>query len=138
MPIDGEPGIPYTDLKEGFALPTATFRLEASAVADYLKAVGDDGRAYGDLVPPLAVAAFALKALSSSVVMLPGLVYTEAKIELSGVARVGDTIKCFGKVSRKVKWDDFTLLTLAFSIQKQSGETIMKGGTGLILPTSGL
>jgi hypothetical protein len=128
--------IPYNQLKVDFELPRADYKLEPAMVTAYLKAVKENGEAYrsSNLVPPMAVAAYAMTAISDSVILPPGVIHTSGEIEFRGRVNVGDTISCYGRVSHQLKRGDIHLLTIDFSIRNQKGSPVISGKTSFVLP----
>jgi hypothetical protein len=131
--------IPYQKLKVGFELPRADYKLKPAMVAAYLKAVKESDEIYCDskLVPPMAVAAYAMTAISDSVILPPGVIHTNGEIEFRGRVTVGDTISCYGRVSHQLKRGDIHLLTIDFSIRNQKGSAVITGKTSFVLPENG-
>ena len=97
----------YQDLKTGQEFPPATFQVDSTIVADYLKAIEEDNVLYQDtgLVPPMAVAALALKALINAISMPPGTIHVSQD-----------------------------LMTVAISVVNQKNRPVLAGKTGFILP----
>ena len=137
--LDGmkkQPKIPYKQLKLGLELPRSDYELKPAMVAAYLRAVKEDDEAYrsSQLVPPMAVAAYAMTAISDSVILPPGVIHTHGEIEFLGRVSVGDTISCYGKVSHQLNRGDIHLLTIDFSICNQKGSAVITGKTSFVLP----
>ena len=128
--------VSYKQLEVGLELPRRSYEIKPSMIADYLKAVEEDGGLYDNdnLVPPMAVAAYAMNAIADSVILPPGVVHSHGQIEFLGRASAGDTIECYGKVSQKLERGSLHLLTVDFNIQKQDGSEILKGKTSLLIP----
>src|SRR5512139_3483103 len=108
----------YHQLTAGFQFPSRTYTLDAAMVRDYLQAVDENGGLYRSepLVPPLAVAAFAMSALSGEITMPPGTVHVTQELEFLSLVRIGDTITCNSKVSRKVDRGGLRLMTTDISV----------------------
>lgn len=85
----------------------------------------------------MAVAAYAMTAISDSVILPPGVIHTHGEIEFRGKVNVGDTISCYGKVSHQLDRGDVHLLTIDFSICNQNGREVLKGKTSFVLPENG-
>jgi hypothetical protein len=126
----------YHQLTAGFEFPSRTYNLDAAMVRDYLQAVDENGGLYRSepLVPPLAVAAFAMSALSGEITMPPGTVHVSQELEFLCFVRIGDTITCNSKVSRKVDRGGLRLMTTDISVTNQNGEKVLGGRVGFVLP----
>jgi hypothetical protein len=76
--------IEYSELNTGYEFPPASFQLDSTIVANYIKAVGDNSPVYqnGKFVPPIAVAAFSMAALSKDISLPPGAIHVSQEIEL--------------------------------------------------------
>ncbi len=131
--------VSYKQLEVGFELPCRSYEIKPAMIADYLRAVEEDGGLYnnGNLVPPMAVAAYAINAIADSVILPPGAVHTHGEIEFLGLAKAGDTIDCYGTVSQKLERGSLHFLTMDFRILKPDGSRILKGKTNLVLSQGG-
>lgn len=126
--------IDYSRLEVGYELPASSYHLDHAAVATYLGAVGDGTNLYSgnDLVPPMAVAAYAIAALSENV--LPGTIHVSQELEFQGVVTVNDTLTCYAKVSRKQSRGKLRLLFIDLNVFNQRNKTVLTGKTSFILP----
>ena len=131
--------VSYKQLEVGFELPCRSYEIKAAIIADYLRAVEEDSGLYnnGSPVPPMAIAAYAMNAIADSVILPPGVVHTHGEIEFLGLAKVGDTIDCYGTVSQKLERGNLHFLTIDFCILKQDGSHILRGKTSLVIPEGG-
>ncbi len=127
--------ISYKQLEVGYELPCSNYELKPSMINAYLKAVEEDEEPYrsSNLAPPMAVAAYAMNAISDSVILPPGVIHTHGEIEFSGKVKTSDVISCCSKVSQKLDRGNVHLLTLDFSIFNQNGGAVLKGKTSFIL-----
>jgi len=131
--------IEYKQLEVGYAFSPASYRLEPSRIALYLKAVEETSTLYRDsgLVPPMAVAANAITALSQDISLPEGAVHVSQELEFCDVARVNDTITCYSRVSRKQVRGQIHLMTVDFHMENQQKKIILTGKTSFILPPDG-
>ena len=70
--------ISYEELIPGYAFPPATYELSASLVSKYLKAVDSAGDGF---VPPLAITACAIAAMTGSLSLPSGAIVIHASQE---------------------------------------------------------
>ncbi len=126
----------YQDLKAGQEFPPASFQVDSTTVADYLKAVGEDNVIYRNtgLVPPMAVAALALKALISAISMPPGTIHVSQEFEFMATVSTRDTLTSQATVSRIQERGKLHLITVAVSVLNQENKPVLAGKTGFILP----
>ncbi|MBA7484856.1 hypothetical protein ES707_20387 [subsurface metagenome] len=128
--------IRYQQLEVGYELPSISYKLEPSMVAAYLRAVQEHSELYKDrkLVPPMAIAAYAMAALSENILLPPGVIHTDGQIQFLGIVNVGDTISCYSRVSQKQDRGRFHLLTIDFTVFNQERKQVLTGKTSFILP----
>ena len=126
----------YNQLEAGDDLPASSYKLDGPMVAIYLKAVEETGGLYQEteLVPPMAIAAYAMAALSESVYLPPGTIHISQELGFVGTASVNDTITSFAKVSRKQSRGEFHFLTIEFNVFNQNQAAVLVGKTSFILP----
>ncbi|MFH1775821.1 MAG: MaoC family dehydratase N-terminal domain-containing protein [Chloroflexota bacterium] len=130
-----QPKVEFSQLEPGYEFPPASYRLEPAAVATYLKAVEDSNR-YGDggLVPPTAIAAYAMAALGEAISLPPGTIHISQELDFINATNIGDTITSYAKVSRKQERGRLHLLTVTLDVRNQGGQPVLAGRTGFILP----
>jgi len=128
--------IKYQQLEVGYELPSISYKLEPSMVATYLAAVKETSSIYWDnnLVPPMAIAAYAMTGLSDGVELPPGVIHTHGEVQFLGIVNVGDTISCYSRVSQKQDRGRFHLLTIDFTVFNQERKQVLTGKTSFILP----
>jgi acyl dehydratase len=133
-----EQNVDYSKLEVGYEFPPTTFRLDSSLVADYIAAVGETSPVYrgSKLVPPMAIAAFAMAALSKGFSLQSGAIHVSQEMEFINTVSTGDIITSHAKVSRKQKRSIFHILTIDFHAVNQDDKAVLAGKTEFILPES--
>ncbi len=128
--------IEYYQLTVGFEFPPQSYDLEAGLVSLYLEATRDSSEILrkGKLVPPMAVTAYAMNALSQSVALPSGTIHVTQELDFLKTVKIGDTIICHSKVSRKVDRGGMRLMNIDLTVTNQSAETVLTGKVGFILP----
>jgi hypothetical protein len=128
--------IDYRQLEAGYEFPPASYRLDSSMVHAYLEAVEEDSSLYRDsgLVPPMAIAARALAALSEAVSFPDGAVHVSQVVESVDTADTRDTITSYASVGRIQKRGRFHLLSINLSARKDGDRVVFRGKTDFILP----
>ncbi len=131
-----QPKIEYSQLKVGDEFPPSTYKLDSSMVAAYLKAVEETSHLYQDtgLVPPMAIAAYAMATLSESICLPPGAIHVSQELEFVGTVSIKDTITSYAKVSRKQTRGKFHFLTIDLNAYNQRQKAVLAGKTSFILP----
>ena len=129
----------YSQLGTGYEFPPGNFRLDASKVALFLRAVEDESYPYQDnrLIPPMAVAALAMATLSNTISLPPGSIHVSQ--ELSFVAAVSqyDSLTSYARISRAQKRGKLHLIAVDLNVRNQNQQTVLTGKTSFILPQGG-
>lgn len=128
--------IEYSQLETGYQFPASSYQLDKSVVTAYLKAVEDTSSLYQDteLVPPMAIAAYAMVALSESMYLPPGTIHVSQKFEFINTVSINDVLVSNATVSRKQSRGKLHLLTVDLSVSDQRQNTVLVGRSSFILP----
>ena len=131
-----EQKLEYGQLEAGYEFPPRSYKLDASIVATYLKAVGDTSRMYRDakVVPPLAIAAHAMTALAQSICLPPGTIHVSQELEFIDTVGVNESLTSYARVSRKQSRGNLHLLDINLSVLNQDQRAVLAGKTSFILP----
>jgi len=131
-----QPKLEYHQMEVGYEFPPASYKLDASMVSTYLKAVEETSRLYQDteLVPPMAIAAYAMAALSQGISLPPGTIHVNQELEFLDTVSVRDTITCQAKVSRKQNRGRLHLMTIDLDVFNQNQKKVLAGKVGFVLP----
>ena len=125
--------ISYEELTPGYKFPPATYELSDSFVSKYLKAVDAAGDGF---VPPLAITACAIAAMTKSVPLPPGTIAIHASQELEFLKPVpiGTTIECHIGVTQKIARGKMSMLVLELEILDKGREQVQSGRATVALP----
>ena len=128
----------YAELKNGYEFVPASFSLDDERVTKYLDAVEDQNVIYKELgiVPPMAVAALAMAAISSSLTLPGGTVHISQNLEFCNAARIGETLTSYAKINRKLARGKFHMITIGISVLNQNKVPVQAGEICFILPPS--
>ena len=126
----------YHELEIGYEFPPASFQLDSAAVAGYLNAVEESSDLYqgGELVPPMAVAANAMAALSESISLPPGSSHVSQELEFINSVSTRDTITSYARLSRKRERGRLHVVTVEFNAYNQEKQPVLSGKTNFTLP----
>jgi hypothetical protein len=126
----------YFQLSVGFEFPPQTYTLEAGLVGLYLEATLDSSELYSceQLVPPMAVTAYAMTSLSKAVVLPSGTIHVSQELDFLKTVKIGDSITCCSKVSRKVDRGGLRLMNIDLTVSNQNAEIVLTGKVGFVLP----
>jgi hypothetical protein len=126
--------ISYEELASGYKFPPATYELSASFVSKYLKAVDSSGDGF---VPPLAITACAIAAMTKTVPVPPGAVAIHASQELEFFKPVpiGAAVDCHIRVAQKIARGKMSMLVLDIEILDKDKQKVQSGRATVALPT---
>ena len=129
--------ISYEELVPGYEFPPASYELTSSLISDYLKAVDspDELQAFKEFVPPLAMGAYAMTAMTGSLSLPPGSIHASQEFEFFKLVPIGGIINCHARVERKLARDKMRMLILELDVFDQSEEKVQSGKATVILPT---
>ncbi|RJQ40012.1 MAG: hypothetical protein C4555_02180 [Dehalococcoidia bacterium] len=123
------------ELVVGYEFPPASYCLDPETVALYLKATGGgDFYREGKLVPPTAIAAYAMAGMAENMALAEGTIHTQQELEFKRVVTVGETVTCRAKVSRNLARGKFHFLNIELDVRDSQTRPVMAGKTGFILP----
>lgn len=123
----------YDELTAGQELAPVEYTLDPDAVSSYVEAVGASQR---DYVPPLAVAARAIASLVDLVELPAGTIHASQEFDFSGLVPVGAHVTCVARVHRKLSRGPMRMLTLELTISDESGTTVQRGLSTVVIPES--
>jgi hypothetical protein len=126
--------ISYEELTPGYKFPPATYELNASLVSKYLKAVDSAGDGF---VPPLAITACAIAAMTGSFSLPSSTVAIHAaqELEFFKLVPIGATIECHAGVARKITRGKMSMLILELEVLDKGKEKVQSGRATIALPT---
>jgi len=130
------PKVEYQKLAVGFEFPAQSYTLDYSTVSAYLEATQENNEIFRSegLVPPMAATALAMASLGAAITLPSGTIHVSQELEFLKLVRVGDTITCFSKISRKQDRGNLHLMNTDITVLNQNQEKILTGKVGFILP----
>ncbi len=124
------------ELSIGYQFPPIRYELTKSVVAKYLDAVGErQDFLKSGIVPPLAIAACAMTALSQSFVVPPGSIHASQDLEFLKMVPVGVTISCSGRIAHKLERGRLNLVSIEISALDQGEEEVLAGKATIAIPS---
>ncbi|MEA1872650.1 MAG: hypothetical protein U9M91_04585 [Chloroflexota bacterium] len=126
--------VSYEELIPGYEFPPATYELSTAFVSKYLKAVDSAGDGF---VPPLAVTACAIAAMTGAFSMPSGTIAIHASQELEffKLVPIGVTIECHTRVAQKIARGKMSMLILELEVFDKGKEKVQSGRATIALPT---
>jgi acyl dehydratase len=125
----------FKQLPVGFEFPPTRYELTEPVIAKYLEAVGEESDFLtSGIVPPLAIAACAMTALSQSFTVPPGSIHASQELEFLRVVPIGTRVSCGGKIAQKLERGSLNLVILEINVTNQDGEKVMTGKATIAAP----
>ena len=129
------PPTSFEQLAVGHEFPPTSYQLTESVISRYVEAVGgQQDFLKSGIVPPLAIAAYAMDALAKSFSVPPGSIHASQELEFLKVVPIGTTISCGGKVAQKVERGRLNLIVLEINAMNQDKEKVLTGKATIAIP----
>ena len=131
------------DLPRGHELPAAHFRLGADDVRRYLEAVEDRSNAYGQgpegpaWLPPLAVAALALRAILEQVELPAGALHAGQEVEFRHPVPVGADLRARARVAQRSEMRGAVISVIEFDVAEEGSATLAVVGRATVIAPRG-
>lgn len=124
-------------LEKGQTLPPATFTLSTEWVSEYVAAVGDEAisAAGPDIVPPMALATQAIRALIEASPLPDGTLHAGQEIAFKRAVRVGETLTVNARVASRGERAGWVLVSVDFNALA-AGESVMTARGTITFPVS--
>jgi acyl dehydratase len=127
-------------LEKGHRFSAASFVLDQETVARYLEAVEDEalprlaqaeGKAW---VPPMAVAALALRSLMEEMTLPAGAIHGSQEVGLVRAVEVGERITCRAWLSHRSQRAGWWILAVEMEGADESGQPVLTGRLTVMVP----
>jgi hypothetical protein len=125
--------ITYDKLTVGYEFPRADYEMSLAIVSKYLEGVGIKSSQSIEFVPPLALAARTITAMSEFLVFPAGVIHASQDLEFHKIVPVGTRISCHSRVAGKMDRGKMHLLTIEFEVNDQDNETVQSGKSTLVV-----
>ena len=114
------------------------WKVGEESVRQYLKAVGDAHLEYfrANLVPPLALAAYALGALLEKLALPPGAIHSLQEVETLGPVKMGEEISGIARLERPRRRGNWQFTTASYTLRKANGQQVQAGKSTVLIPMS--
>lgn len=127
--------VSFEQLPIGYEFPPSSYELSTSVISKYLEAVGEQPDFLkSGIVPPLAIAACAMTALSQSLTVPPGSIHASQELEFLKLVPIGATISCGGKIAQKLERGRLSLIVLEINALNQDREKVLAGKATVAVP----
>jgi len=126
--------ISYEELVPGYEFPPVSYELSVQLVSKYAVAVESSAN---EIVPPLAIAACAMNAMSGELSLPPGVIHASQEFEFFKLVPIGSVVNCQAKVARKIARASVHMLVLELGVFDENRERVQSGKATLVLPGQG-
>lgn len=114
------------DLEVGYEFPIVSYVLTQSTIAKYREAV-EARSATANFIPPLAIAAYAMRAMSQSFPLPPGAIHAAQELEFVKPVTVGSHINCQSRVLQKISRAGLNMVVIELSTFDQVKQRFFLG-----------
>ena len=121
------------ELSPGYEFPSFAYELDTTIINRYVQAV--EGPEC-EFIPPLAIAAYAMKSMIQSITLPPGSIHASQEFEFLQPVPIGAQISCRAKVVRKLARSSMNMLVLEVNVFNEKDEKVQSGKTTIVLPAS--
>ena len=127
-------------LHKGYSFPPVSFVLDGAAVKRYLEAVEDvafaalceaEAQAW---VPPMAVAALAVRGLMEAMGLPAGAVHTSQEIEFRRPVLVGERLASRAWIAHRSHRGGWLALAVEMEATDDSGQAVLVGRASVLIP----
>jgi acyl dehydratase len=127
-------------LEKGHQFSATSFVLDEEAVARYVEAVEDEalprlaqaeGKAW---VPPMAVAALALRSLMEEMVLPAGSIHGSQELSFVRPVEVGEQVTCRAWLSHRSQRAGWWILAVEMEGADDSGQPVLTGRLTVMVP----
>jgi acyl dehydratase len=117
----------------GYEFPPLEYRITRDIVNKYEASVEAGGHSL-KFIPPLAVAAFAMKVMSESSDFPPGIVHASQEFKFMKQAVIGSGLTCRAKVLQVIPRSSLHILTIEINTFDEKGDMVLTGKATAFLP----
>ena len=123
-------------LPKGYQMPPFTFELSPDWVREYAAAVEDEaiGALDEGLVPPMAVAALAVRSLLEGAEFPPGTIHLGQEMALLKPVRLGERLSVSARVASRGERQGWVLIGIDLNVEDGEHGPVMEGRALLTMP----
>ncbi len=125
-------------LLKGHQMPSFAFELSPDWVREYVAAVEDAaiGSLDGGLVPPMAVAALAVRSLLDGAKLPPGAIHLGQELSSLKSVRVGQRLSVQARIASRGERQGWILMGIDLNVEDGNRDLVMKGRATLTMPAN--
>jgi acyl dehydratase len=112
-----------------------SWTITQESVRQYLNAVGDTLPLYAEtgLAPPLALAAYSLRALLQKLNLPPGAIHSLQELETLRVVRFGEEITGIAHLERPRSRREMQFITVRYTLLDRDGQKVLTGKSTVLV-----
>ncbi len=124
-------------LEKGYEFPPASFDLSDEWVDAYAASVEDEaiGALDGGFVPPMAVAALAIRALLENASLPPGTLHAGQELAFTAPVRRGEMLTVASRIASRGERAGWALMGVELRVAR-AGEDVMTGKATITMPAA--
>jgi acyl dehydratase len=125
-------------LPKGYQMPPFAFELSPEWVREYVGAVEDEAIGPLDerLVPPMAVAALAVRSLLDGAQLPPGAVHLGQELSSLKPVRVGQRLSVRARIASRGERQGWILMGIDLNVEDDNRDPVMNGRATLTMPAA--
>ena len=125
-------------LPKDHRLPPSKFELSPEWVREYVAAVEDGaiGALDAGLVPPMAVAALALRTLLDGAKLPPGAIHLGQEISFLKPVSVGQSLAVSARIASRGEREGWILMSIDLNVEDEDRGPVMTARATLVMPAS--
>ena len=124
-------------LEKGYEFPPASFDLSEEWVDAYVASVEDEAIVSldGGVVPPMAVAALAIRALLEHASLPPGTLHAGQELAFTALVRRGETLTVVARIASRGERAGWALMGVELRVAR-GGVAVMSGRATISFPVA--
>jgi len=126
------------ELPKGYQFPPFAFELSPEWVREYVTAVEDEaiGVLEGSLVPPMAVAALAVRSLLEGARLPPGAIHLGQDMSMLKPVGAGERLTVSAQVASRGERQGWVLMGIELNVADDNHAPVMSGRAMLTMPAN--
>jgi hypothetical protein len=128
--------VSLADLPKGHEFAETKFELTPDWAAEYRSSVEDQTTAPEDL-PPLALAAFSIRALLEQAELPDGAIHVSQELSFLNRAELGGRVVARARVASRGERQGWVLMSMELAIDGEGGKSLMCGRATITFPADG-
>jgi len=121
------------DLIKGYEFPPLKYTITQDIVTKYENAV-EAQNSSGKYIPPLAIAAYAMRTMSESAALPPGVIHASQEFEFIKPVNTGATLECRASIGQVIARGSMKIISIEMQALDEKQQVVLKGKATAFLP----